>query len=90
MTGRMEGKKVVVVGAGQPPSELVGNGRAIATLMAREGAEVCAVDVIESRALETVELITAEGGRAHQVVADVHHPADCALTTGVHLPMEVV
>ena len=75
---RMEGKKVVVVGAGQPPSELVGNGRAIANLMAREGAEVCAVDVIESRVQETVELIKSEGGRAHPIVADVHGPADCA------------
>lgn len=78
MSCRMEGKKVVVVGAGQPPSELIGNGRAIATLMAREGAEVCAVDVIESRVKETVELLTSEGGRAHPIVADVQHPADCA------------
>jgi len=78
MSGRMDGKKVVVVGAGQLPSELIGNGRAIAALMAREGAEVCAVDMVESRVKETVEQITSEGGRAHQVVADVHRPADCA------------
>ena len=44
----------------------------------REGAEVCAVDVIESRADETVELIAAEGGAAHRIVADVSDEADCA------------
>jgi hypothetical protein len=31
---RMEGKKVVVVGAGQPRHHLLGNGRAIATVLA--------------------------------------------------------
>jgi len=45
----MEGKKTVVVGAGQLERELLGNGRAIATRFAREGAEVCAVDFVESR-----------------------------------------
>ena len=38
MAGRMEGKSVVVVGAGQTPGETIGNGRAMAVLFAREGA----------------------------------------------------
>jgi len=78
VTARMEGKKAVVVGAGQPPHELVGNGRAIAVRLAREGAEVCAVDREKDRAEETVKQILAEGGRAHAIVADIGDPADCA------------
>jgi NAD(P)-dependent dehydrogenase (short-subunit alcohol dehydrogenase family) len=76
--GRMEGKKVVVVGAGQQPGGSTGNGRAIAVQMAREGAEVCAVDRLEDRARETVEQIASEGGDAHVVVADVAEASDCA------------
>jgi NAD(P)-dependent dehydrogenase (short-subunit alcohol dehydrogenase family) len=74
----MEGKRVLVVGAGQPPHEVMGNGRAISLLLAREGAEVCAVDVEKDRADATVEEIGAEGGRAHRIVADVTVPDDCA------------
>jgi NAD(P)-dependent dehydrogenase (short-subunit alcohol dehydrogenase family) len=73
----MAGKKALVVGAGQPPHEVLGNGRAIALLLAREGAEVCAVDVEKDRADATVEQIVAEGGRAHSVVADILEPDDC-------------
>ena len=79
MSGRMEGKKALVVGAGQLEFEtdLVGNGRAIATRFAREGAEVCAVDLVEHRAQATVDEIVREGGRAHVIVADVSSPEDC-------------
>ena len=77
MTGRREGRKAVVVGAGQPTHEQVGNGRAIALTLAREGAEVCAVDRDPERAEETVELIRADGGTAHVIVADVSVPDDC-------------
>jgi NAD(P)-dependent dehydrogenase (short-subunit alcohol dehydrogenase family) len=75
---RMEGKKAIVVGAGQPRHHLVGNGRAIATLLAREGAEVCAVDRDKDRAEETVAQILADGGLAHALTADVSDPDDCA------------
>jgi NAD(P)-dependent dehydrogenase (short-subunit alcohol dehydrogenase family) len=76
----MEGKKTLVVGAGQVEvdADLVGNGRAIATRFAREGAEVCAVDLVESRVQATVDQITDEGGKAHAIVADVSSPDDCA------------
>lgn len=73
----MKGKKAVVVGAGQLPSDLLGNGRAIAMVLAREGAEVCAVDRDADRAEATVEKIVAEGGSAHAIVADVGNPDDC-------------
>ena len=74
---RMKGKKALVVGAGQLESDLLGNGRAIATLLAREGAEVCAVDREGSRAEATVKQIVDEGGKAHAIVADVGNPDDC-------------
>lgn len=78
MPGRMESKKAVVVGAGQLPSQLVGIGRAIAELFAREGAEVCVVDRVPDRAEATVKEIVASGGRAHAISADVGEPDDCA------------
>jgi NAD(P)-dependent dehydrogenase (short-subunit alcohol dehydrogenase family) len=74
----MEGKKALVVGAGQLESDLLGNGRAIATRFAREGAEVTCVDNVESRAQATVDEIRADGGTAHLVIADVGEPDDCA------------
>lgn len=74
----MEGKKAVVVGAGQPRHHLLGNGRAIAELLAREGAEVCAVDMHEDRAKETAARIEAAGGKAHAFMADISQPEDCA------------
>jgi NAD(P)-dependent dehydrogenase (short-subunit alcohol dehydrogenase family) len=73
----MLGKKAVVVGAGQLESDLLGNGRAIATLLAREGAEVCVIDRLRDRAEATAAQIEDEGGRAHVIVADVSNPDDC-------------
>jgi NAD(P)-dependent dehydrogenase (short-subunit alcohol dehydrogenase family) len=78
VSGRMEGKKAVIVGAGQLPSQLVGIGRAIAELFAREGAEVCVVDRMQDRAEATVKQILKDGGRAHSIAADVGNPDDCA------------
>jgi NAD(P)-dependent dehydrogenase (short-subunit alcohol dehydrogenase family) len=74
----MNGKKAIVVGAGQLPSDLLGNGRAIAEIFAREGAEVCCVDREGDRAEATVKRIRDAGGRAHMIVADVGNPDDCA------------
>jgi NAD(P)-dependent dehydrogenase (short-subunit alcohol dehydrogenase family) len=78
VAGRMEGKKAIVVGAGQQPSDLPGNGYAIATLFATEGAEVFVVDVVGERADTTLQRIRDQGGRAHAIVADVKDPADCS------------
>jgi NAD(P)-dependent dehydrogenase (short-subunit alcohol dehydrogenase family) len=78
--GRLAGRRVVVVGAGQTDYNLedqpVGNGRAIALLAAREGAAIVAADRDRSSAAETVELITREGGTASAFVADVTEPHD--------------
>src|SRR5258708_21434179 len=78
MTGRMDGKKAVVVGAGQLPSNLTGMGRAISELFASEGAEVCVVDYFLDRADATVKAIGDAGGVAHAIQADVAEPNDCA------------
>ncbi len=78
MTGRLEGKKAIVVGAGQTPGETIGNGRAMALLFAKEGAEVMCVDRHLISAGDTVGLIEREGGQAFAFEADVTRTADCA------------
>lgn len=79
--GRLTGRRVLVVGAGTRPSNEPdpppGNGRAIAVLAAREGAQVVCADRDEDAAAQTVALIGAEGGKAVAVVADVSDPAQC-------------
>jgi NAD(P)-dependent dehydrogenase (short-subunit alcohol dehydrogenase family) len=74
MGDRLRGKRAVVVGAGQTPGDTVGNGRAMAVLFAREGAEVMCVDRVLARAEETVAMIDAErgaGGGAFAFAADI-------------------
>ena len=71
MAGRVEGKVAIVVGGGQTPGETIGNGRATAIVLAREGAKVAVYDREESRAQETVEIILEEGHTAWAGGADV-------------------
>src|SRR5260370_26337777 len=73
--GRLMGRRIIVVGAGQrtivdedPP---IGNGRAMSVLFAREGAHVACIDVSKEAAEGTVEQITSEGGEAFADIADV-------------------
>ena len=60
MGERLQGKRAVVVAAGQAPGDTIGNGRAMAVLFAREGAHVLCVDRVLDRAEETVAMIHAE------------------------------
>src|SRR5258706_3509217 len=69
---RLAGKRAVVVGAGQTPGDTIGNGRAMATLFAREGAKVLCVDRIGARAQATAAEI---GGSAFE--ADITDAKDC-------------
>ncbi|MEY2427083.1 MAG: hypothetical protein QOI61_2655 [Actinomycetota bacterium] len=82
MTPRLEGRKIVVVGAGtrvtDDPEAPVGNGRAIAVLAAREGASVACVDVSTEAAAATAALVADEGGKAFVIGADVSDPDACA------------
>ncbi len=82
MSGRLEGGRVLVVGAGTDdhgqPDAPVGNGRAIAVVAAREGAAVVCADRSEAAATATAELVRAEGGTAEVVVADIADADECA------------
>ena len=78
MASRLEGKRAIVVGAGQTPGETIGNGHAAAVLFAREGASVLCVDRLEDRARATANEILDAGGEALTFTADISRPEDCA------------
>jgi NAD(P)-dependent dehydrogenase (short-subunit alcohol dehydrogenase family) len=78
MTARLEGKTAVIVGGGQTPGATTGNGRAVALLFAREGAEVLVVDRDLDSAETTAELVRQEGGTATAHRADITVESDCA------------
>lgn len=73
MPGRMEGKIAIVMGGGQTPGETIGNGKATAVLLAREGASVFVVDRDLARAEETRVTIRGEGSTAEAASADVRN-----------------
>src|SRR4051794_25474343 len=80
--GRLDGRRVLVVGGGQqdhgvedPP---VGNGRAMAVLLAREGASVAVADIDAASAGITANLVRAEGSDAAVIVADAAEEGDVA------------
>ena len=70
--GRFGGRVAVVTGAAS------GLGRATAQLIAEEGGSVAAVDISEEGARRTVDEITAAGGRAVPLRADVSDPESVA------------
>ena len=74
---RLEGKVSIVTGAGQTPGATIGNGRATAILLAREGSRVLLVDRDIERARETHEMVAAEGGEAAEFAADVTNGDEC-------------
>jgi NAD(P)-dependent dehydrogenase (short-subunit alcohol dehydrogenase family) len=74
---RLEGKVAAVIGAGQTPGDTIGNGRATAILLAREGARVMLVDRRLDSARETQEMIEKEGGTAFSFEADIIRESDC-------------
>src|SRR5215475_881753 len=71
MPGRVADKVAVVMGGGQTPGETIGNGRATALLLAREGARVVVGDRRLESAQDTVDLIVGEGGQALACDVDV-------------------
>jgi NAD(P)-dependent dehydrogenase (short-subunit alcohol dehydrogenase family) len=78
VSGRLEGKTAIIVGAGQTPGDTIGNGKAMALLFAQEGADVLCVDRELDRAVETVQEIKAAGGKAWAFQADVRYADQCA------------
>src|SRR5882757_4917930 len=67
--GRLEGKSVIITGAGS------GIGRAASLLFAHEGAKLIAVDRSES-VKETAKLVSDAGGTVEAVMADAGSEAD--------------
>ena len=78
--GRLTGRRILIVGGGQrvfdAATDPIGNGRAMSILCAREGAHVAVADLNLASAEDTVARITAEGGRAFAIAADVTVEAD--------------
>lgn len=75
--GRLQDKRAVVIGAGSV-GEGVGNGRAIATLFAAEGARVLAADRNLEAAETTVARIRTDGGQAEAFAMEATDPNDVA------------
>jgi NAD(P)-dependent dehydrogenase (short-subunit alcohol dehydrogenase family) len=71
MARRVEGKAAVIVGGGQTPGETIGNGRATAVVLARQGARVLVADRHLAAAQDTVDVIRGESGQAWAFEADV-------------------
>jgi NAD(P)-dependent dehydrogenase (short-subunit alcohol dehydrogenase family) len=69
LMGRLEGKSVIITGAGS------GIGRAASLLFTREGARLIAVDRSES-VKETAKLVSDAGGIVEAVMADAGSEAD--------------
>ena len=80
--GELAGRRVLVVGAGTQvstePDAPVGNGRASAIVIGREGAAVACADIDEAAAAQTAANITEAGGRAEVLVGDVADEQVCA------------
>src|SRR5579875_1419470 len=77
MEQRLKGKVAIVTGAGSR-ADGIGNGRAAAVLLARNGARVTLVDQNEEWVGRTQRMIEDEGGISHVVLADVTVPGECA------------
>ncbi|MDB5670499.1 MAG: oxidoreductase [Alphaproteobacteria bacterium] len=73
---RLTGKVAIVTGAGAEGEE-IGIGRAIAYVLAREGAAILCADLDGARAELTARQIREDGGRAASMAADVTAQADC-------------
>jgi NAD(P)-dependent dehydrogenase (short-subunit alcohol dehydrogenase family) len=81
MSARLDGRRVLVVGAGtqrsDDPEAPAGNGRAISVLAGRAGAVVALADRDESSVRETARLVEAEGTTAFVVLGDVTDESAC-------------
>ncbi len=84
--GRLRRRRILVVGGGQQvvdaTTDPVGNGRAMSLLFAREGAAVAVADRDREAATATAGLVTADGGVAHVIEADISREDDIVRMVG--------
>ncbi|EMC99257.1 hypothetical protein BAUCODRAFT_146222 [Baudoinia panamericana UAMH 10762] len=73
----LHGEVALVTGAGSRMSGEVGNGRATAIVLARQGAKIALVDYNIEWAEETKRMIDAEGGVSEVIQADVTDEESC-------------
>ena len=71
MPDRVKDRAAIIFGGGQTPGETIGNGRATAILLAREGARLMVVDRDLGAAEETAAIIRGEGGQAVAFAAQI-------------------
>jgi NAD(P)-dependent dehydrogenase (short-subunit alcohol dehydrogenase family) len=76
MVGIVEGKTVLITGAGG------GIGRATALVFAREGARVAVADYAGEAAAETAAMVKAAGGQAITLIGDVTRARDVETMLG--------
>src|SRR6202012_4195328 len=69
--------KVALISGGAAAGDGIGNGRAAAILLARDGVKVLVADRNLALAERTVEMIKAEGGIAEAIASDVTQEAEC-------------
>jgi NAD(P)-dependent dehydrogenase (short-subunit alcohol dehydrogenase family) len=69
--------KVAIISGGGAAGDGIGNGRAAAMLLARDGVRVMVADRDATLAGRTVEMIEAEGGVASAMAFDATVEADC-------------
>ncbi|KAJ5698352.1 hypothetical protein N7462_000357 [Penicillium macrosclerotiorum] len=81
------GEIAIVTGSGSRMAGEIGNGRATAILLARQGAKVALVDYNVEWAQETKRMIDLEGGTSEVIQADVTDEKSCqnAVTRTVEL-----
>jgi NAD(P)-dependent dehydrogenase (short-subunit alcohol dehydrogenase family) len=78
---RLQGKVAIITGAGSRPADtqqpILGNGKAMAIMFAREGAQVAILDGRLEWAAETQKIVEREGGESVLIEADVSDEASC-------------
>ncbi|KAL0576950.1 hypothetical protein V5O48_005021 [Marasmius crinis-equi] len=74
---QLHGDVAIVSGAGSSLPGEIGNGRATAIVLARQGAKVALLDYKLEAAQETKKMIDAEGGVSEVIQCDVSDEAAC-------------
>ena len=82
MGERVRDKVAIIFGGGQTPGETIGNGRATALVLAKEGAKVLIVDRDLASAEDTARAIGAADGEADAFAADIMREADVIAAIG--------